>query len=157
MTVEPKDTNNLLATLTCTDPKIPTVTWTSSDESILTVDEEGYFKAGKEAGEATITATFEFNGQTYTDECLVLVRYSVESSKISDNKITLSVGKTETLEIKISPDNATIKTNTWYTEDEAIATVDANGVVTAVSPGVVTVYSLTDDGYYKSSCEVTVK
>ncbi len=157
MTVEPKGTSNLLATLTCTDPKIPVVTWSSSDESILTVDEEGYFKAGKEAGEATITASFEFNGQTYTDSCLVKVKYSVESSKMKDKKIELAAGETKALEVRVSPDNATIKTVTWHTEDEKIATVDENGVVTAVSPGEVTVYSLTDDGYFKSSCEVTVK
>ncbi len=157
MTVEPNGSDNLLATLTCTDPKLPTVTWESSDESILTVDEEGYFKAGKTAGEAIITASFEFNGKTYTDECLVKVKYTVESSKMKDKKIELSVGETKALEVKISPNNATIKTVTWYTEDEAIATVDENGVVTAVAPGVVTVYSLTDDEYYKSSCEVTVK
>ncbi len=157
MTVEPKGSDNLLATLTCADPKIPTVTWSSSDESILTVDEDGYFKAGKTEGEAIITASFEFNGQTYTDECKVQVKYSVESSKMKDKKVELGAGESATLEVKVSPDNATIKTVTWYTEDENIATVDENGVVTAVSPGVVTVYSLTDDGYYKSSCEVTVK
>ncbi len=157
MIVEPKGTNNLLATLTCTDPKAPTVTWSSSDESILTVDEEGYFKAGKTEGEAIITASFEFNGQTYTDECIVKVRYSVESSKMKDKKIELNAGETKTLEVVISPKNATVKTVTWHTEDEKIAIVDENGVVTAVSPGTVTVYSLTDDGYFKSSCEVTVK
>ncbi len=157
MMVEPKETNNLLATLTCTDPKIPTVTWVSSDESIVSVDEEGYFKAGKTEGEAVITASFEFNGQTYTDECVVKVMYPVESSKMKNKKVELNVGESETLEVKISPDNATVKTVTWHTEDESIATIDENGVVKAVAQGVVTVYSLTDDGYYKSSCEVTVK
>ncbi len=157
MTVEPKTTNNLLATLTCTDPLAPTVTWTSSDESILSVDKEGYFKANKQIGTATITASFEFNGQIYTDECLVNVKYSVESSKMKDKKLTLAVGETKALEVSVSPDNATIKTVKWYSEDEKIATVDENGNVTAKSKGTVTVYSLTDDGYYKSSCEVTVK
>ncbi len=157
MTVEPKGTDNLLATLTCTDPLAMTVMWSSSDESILTVDEDGYFKAGKEAGEATVTASFEFNGQTYTDECLVKVKYSVEASKMKDKNVTLAVGETEALEVKVSPDNATVKTVKWYSENEEIATVDENGNVTAKSAGTVTVYSLTDDGYYKSSCEVTVK
>ncbi len=157
ITVEPKGTSNLLATLTCTDPLSATVTWSSSDESIVTVDSEGYFDAGKNAGEAKITASFEFNGQTYTDECVVKVRYSVESSKMKDKKVELAVGETKALEVKISPNNATIKTVKWYSEDEKIATVDENGVVTAVSSGNVIVYSLTDDGYFKSSCEVTVK
>ncbi len=157
MTVEPKGTNNLLATLTCTDPLIPTVKWESTDESIVTVDSEGYFDAGKKTGEAKIIASFEFNGKTYTDECVIKVNHSVESSKMKDKKIELAVGETKTLEVKVSPDNATTKTVTWYSENEDIATVDENGVVTAVAAGDVIVYSLTDDGYFKSSCEVTVK
>ncbi len=157
MILEPKETNNLLATLTCTDPLKAEVTWSSSDDSIVAVDDEGYLDAGKEAGEAVITASFDFNGKTYTDECKVYVRVPVESSKLKDNSVELSVGETEALEVKISPNKATVKTVKWYTEDEKIATVDENGVVTAVAKGETVVYSLTDDGYYKSSCEVTVK
>ncbi len=157
ITLEPKGSDNLLATLTCTDPLKETVRWSSSDESIVTVDEEGYLDAGKEAGQAVITASFDFNGKTYTDECKVNVRVSVESSKLKKNDITLDVGQTKTLEVKISPNDASIKTVKWYTENEEIATVDENGVVRAISTGKTVVYSLTDDGYYKSSCEVTVK
>ena len=157
ITIEPKATDNCLATLTCSDPVNTVVTWTSSDESVLTVDEDGYFKGGKEPGEAVVTASFDFNGKTYSDECIVYVRIPVESSKISERKLTLSIGETHQLIATVGPSNATVKTVTWYTADDSIAEVDADGNVTAVSPGVVSVYSLSDDGYYKSSCEVTVK
>ena len=157
MTVEPKGSDNLQATLTCSDPLNTIVTWTSSDENIVTVDEEGYFKAGKETGEAKIIASFDFNGQTYSDECVIKVKYSVESSKMKDKKITLKVGESKQLEVSVSPKDATVQTVTWYTDDESIAAVDENGVVTAAAAGTVTVYSLTDDGYFKSTCEVTVK
>ncbi len=157
ITVEPKGTNNLLAKLTCTDPLSCKVTWKSSDESIVTVDEEGYFDATDKAGTAKIVASFEFNGETYTDECTVIVKHPVESSKTDKKDIELSVGDTEQLNVKINPSKASIKTVKWYSENEEIAVIDDNGVVTAKSSGVVTVYSLTDDGYFKSSCEVTVK
>ncbi len=157
ITVEPKGTNNLLATLTCTDPLSATVAWSSTDESIVTVDDEGYFDAGKNIGEAKIIASFEFNGRTYTDECVVKVKYSVESSKMDKKNIELSVGESRQLNVTVLPEKSTVKTVKWYSEDESIATVDENGVVTAVSAGDVIVYSLTDDGYFKSSCEVTVK
>ena len=157
MAVEPKGNNNLLATLTCDDATKYDVTWSSSDEEILTVDDEGYFKAGKKEGSAVVTASFEFNGKTYSDECIVNVKYSVESTKMSKKKLELNVGESYQLEVKFSPSKATVQTVKWYTDDERIANVDENGVVTAVSPGVVTVYSLSDDGYFKSSCEVTVK
>ncbi len=157
LTVEPKGTNNLLAKLTCTDPLNTVVTWKSSDESLITVDEEGYFDAANKTGSAKIIASFDFNGKTYTDECLVNVKYSVESSKMAEKDIELSVGETQKLNLTVLPKKATIKTVKWYSENEEIATVDENGVVTAKQSGVVTVYSLTDDGYFKSSCEVTVK
>ncbi len=157
MTVEPGGTNNLLATLTCTEPKACVVKWESSDESIVTVDEEGYFDAGKNAGKAKIIASFEFNGETYTDECVITVQYSVESSKINKKNLSLNVGETGQLVTTVSPSKATVQTVKWYSENENIATVDENGVVTAKQAGTVVVYSLTDDGYFKSSCEVTVK
>ncbi len=157
MTLAPKGTDNLLATLTCEDPLSATVKWTSSDESVVTVDEQGYLAAGKQAGEAVITAEFEFMGVRYSDSCTVHVRVSVESSTISKRKLTLNAGEEYNLSIKVSPSNATIQTVTWYSENEAIATVDDNGTVHAVAPGTVVIYALTDDGYYKSSCEVTVE
>lgn len=157
MTVEPKKGDNLLATLTCDDPVKYKVKWESSDESIVTVDEEGYFDAGQKTGEATITASFEFNGKTYSDSCKIYVRYSVESIKVSDKKLNLSVGDTHKLDVTVSPKKATVKTVKWYSENEKIATVDENGTITAVSSGTVKVYALSDDGYYKSTCEVRVK
>lgn len=158
MVIEPKGTDNLLATLSCSKPTEMTVTWTSSDDSVVTVDNEGYLKACKEDGKsAVITAEYEFNGKKYSDTCEVKVMYPVESTAMKKNKVTLAPGGEFQLELKFDPSNSTVQTATWYTEDEAVATVDENGVVKAVAPGVVTVYSLSDDGYFKSSCEVTVK
>lgn len=161
MSIEPGSDDNLLATLTCSDPAKQTVTWTSSDESIVKVDEEGYLKGGKhkvaEGKSAIITASFEFGGKTYSDSCEVFVRYPVESIAMAKRKVTLNVGDSQQLAVKISPKKATLQTVTWYTENEAVATVEADGIVHAVAPGKVTVYCLTDDGYFRSSCEVTVK
>lgn len=157
MVIEPKKSDNLTATLTCADPTKPVVKWSTSDESVVTIDDEGYMKASKEPGEATITATFEFNGKTYTDTCNVLVRVPVESMKISKRNMSLNVGDTAQLKADVSPAKATVQTKTWYSEDESVATVDENGVVTAVKSGTVVIYALSDDGYFKSSCEVTVK
>ena len=156
MSAEPKSTENLLATKTCDSPETVEVRWSSSDESVLTVDDEGYFKAGKEPGSAVITAEFDFQGKTYSDACTVNVKYSVESSAMNKKKVKLSAGETYQLSVKVGPSNATYKTVTWHTEDDNIARVDDNGLVTGVAPGKVIIYSLTDDGYFKSTCEVTV-
>ncbi len=155
--IEPKGTDNLLATLTCDNPLNYTVKWSSSDESVATVDAEGYISAAKTAGSCQITAEFEFQGKTYSDTCEVRVRVPVESVLVSDRKVEMNVGDTVTLSAKVSPSDASVRTVTWYTENADVATVDENGVITAVSAGDVKVYALSDDGYYKSTCEVIVK
>ena len=157
LVIEPKKSDNLLATLTCENPLDMTVIWTSSDESIATVDEDGYIYADKETGETVITASFEYLGKTYSDSCTVYVRVPVESMKMKKKSVDLDVGESFTLETKISPSKATVKTVKWYSEDESIAVVDDNGVVTAKKQGEVIVYAISDDGYYRSTCEVTVK
>ena len=151
------DTDNLIATLICDDPTQYGATWTSSDESVVSVDDEGYLKAGKEPGKATITAEYEFGGKTFSDSCEVSVLNAVESIRLSRRHMKLAVGGTGTLKAIFSPGKATVKTVKWYSENESVATVDENGVVTAVSPGKAVIYALSDDGYFRSSCEVNVK
>ena len=80
-----------------------------------------------------------------------------ESFNIKPFVIEPTTGETFTLSTKVSPGKATIQTVKWYSENEAIATVDENGVVTAIGKGEVIVYALSDDGYYRSTCEVTVE
>ncbi len=155
--IEPKSTDNLLATLTCEDPLAMTVTWVSSDESIATVDSDGYIGTTAKTGEAVITAEYEYLGKKYSDTCTVIVKTPVESVKMSKKNVDLTVGDTFTLSTKISPKKATIQTVKWFSENESIATVNENGVVTAVAEGNVIVYALTDDGYFRSTCEVTVE
>lgn len=155
--IEPGSTDNLLASLTCEDPLAMTVTWTSSDESIASVDADGYISTGTATGEAVVTATFDYLGKTYSDSCTVVVKTPVESMKMSKKSVRLSQGDEFTLSVEISPKKATIRTVKWYSEDETVASVDENGVVTAHNSGKTIVYALSDDGYYRSTCEVTVE
>lgn len=162
VSVEPKKRDELVANRVQTDPECK-VTWTSSDENVVTVDDEGFLKAGKQPGEATITASMEFGGKTYSDSCKVNVKVSVQYLRVNKHKLRLNAGESETLKARVSADQKgfsferpTVTTVTWYTTDESVATVDENGTVTALAPGTATVYALSDDGYYKSSCDVTV-
>lgn len=131
--------------------------WQSSDPAVCAVDGDGYLKAGRDFGEAVISASFELDGVTYTGECAVHVKVPVEKNSLNREKLRLAPGETKQLKAKVSPNNAAYKDVVWYTEDGAVAAVDADGVVTAVAPGKTVVYALTVDGYYRSSCAVTVK
>ena len=155
MTVEPKKTQAIKHDKPEGLPAA--VHWESSDESVLTVDEESYVKAGKTPGEAVVTVTAEYGGRVYTDSVTVYVRKPVEKLQFNKYDLTLGVGEAFTLKATVSPRKASIQTVTWYSEDESVARVDENGVVTAVSPGKTVIYALSDDGYFRSSCEVNVK
>lgn len=67
----------------------------------------------------------------------------------------VAVGKTITLVPTVAPSNATTKTVTWESDDDAIATV-ADGVVTGVAEGTATITVKTTDGNKTATCEVTV-
>lgn len=151
------NSSNIIARLVCDDPVNYTINWKSSNPDVCDVDKDGYLKSYKQVGTATITASFEFGGKTFSSDCVIDVREAVTDMKLNKRSIKLDVGDTYQLEAKIKPSDATIKTVKWYTFDESIAKVDENGVVTAVSPGTVKVFAITDNGSYRSTCEVTVK
>lgn len=159
LVIEPGNSDNLLATVVCDDPVTysANVKWSSSDESVATVDERGYIYATDKTGEVIITAEVEYQGKVYSDECTVYVRVPVESMKMKTKKAELNVGETAELEVQISPKKATEQSVRWHSENEEIATVDENGVVTAVAPGNVIIFAVSNDGDFKSTCEVTVK
>ncbi len=85
------------------------------------------------------------------------VKIKAESIKLSKTSIELTVGKTETLTAAIQPENASVKTVTWNSENPGIAKVDEYGTITAVSAGKTTVYCKTTDGSVTGKCDVLVK
>ncbi len=156
MTVETGSTEVLKAKLTCDDPATYDVVWTSSDESVITVDEQGYLKAKKVYGDSVITASFTFQGKQYSDSCLVHVGVPAEGVDLSKGKLSLKTGESVQIEAIFNPKNTTNTKCYWYSEDESVAKVDENGLVTAVSAGSTVIYVITDYGNYYSSCKTEV-
>ena len=108
-----------------------TVTFKSSNEAVAAVNAQGVV-AGIAPGTATITATTS-NGKTATAEIKV-ESIPVTAIKISGNS-EITVGGTTALTATITPDNASDKTVTWSSKNEAVAKVNASGVVTGVDAG----------------------
>ena len=81
---------------------------------------------------------------------------SVTGVRLNNNTLTLTVGETERLIAAVLPENATNQNVTWHSNNTAVATVNAQGVVNAVSPGTTTITVRTADGGREATATVTV-
>ena len=85
-----------------------------------------------------------------------LVPVKVTGVKLNKSSKSLTIGDTFTLTATVKPNNATDKSVTWSSSNTSVATVDENGVVTAVSEGTATITATASNGV-KADCTVTVK
>lgn len=148
---------SLKATLIPSDVLDKTITWSSSNSSIVTVNSNGKITA-KALGEAIIVAK-NISGNKEAS-CKVTVKkrtIPVQSVVINMKKITLEVGKKYGLIAKVKPTNADNQNVSWSSNDKNIAVVDANGVVTAIGSGTTSIIATSEDGNKTKSCLVVVK
>lgn len=82
---------------------------------------------------------------------------SVTGVTLDESSSTIVVGDTRDLTETVEPDNATDQTVTWNSSDPSVATVDSNGLITAVSVGTATITVTTNDGGFTASTDVTVE
>ena len=128
------------------------VTWSSSNPTTVKV-ENGKLTALQE-GSATITA--KCGNKTAT--CTVTVQkadITAESVTLDLSSMELAVGGTARLTATVKPDEATVKTVQWSSSDDSVATVAADGTVTAVKEGTATITAKC--GEKSADCTVTVK
>ena len=178
-----KDLDAKLVPADATDVKLA---YESSDESVATVDETGKVTAVAN-GECTITtyvtaktedaeaselsavaveaadseetddsvatmpedlaamdSAFGVVPENLKAETKVTVTTNVESVTLDKTEGVLTVGNTVTVTATVTPDTATNASVTWSSSDEAIATVDSEGKITAVAPGTATITATSD-------------
>ena len=147
----------LVATVTPENATHKDVVWSSSDESVATVEQNGKVTA---VSEGTTIITVTANGMSAT--CKVTVKEEsvevIEVCKIKLNKQYAKLMKNDVLTLRatITPANATDKTVVWSSSDESVATVEQNGKVTAVGKGTVTITATSSNGKI-ATCKITVE
>ena len=110
-----------------------TVEWTSSDESVATVDATGMVVAVS-AGEADITASVTDSEMSAV--CKVTVKVAAKDITVPDNlDVKLNDGNETSIEATISPADATDVEVGYASTDEAVAAVDKDGKVQVRQPG----------------------
>ncbi len=75
---------------------------------------------------------------------------------ISPETTEMKVGETFTLSAIVLPESAPVKTVVWSSSNASVATVSETGIVTAITPGQVTITAALTDGSALDTCQITV-
>ena len=146
----------LTATILPANATDTTFSWSSVNDTIASVDADGVVTAIK-PGTATIVATTTDGGLTAESVITVTAKtVSVTGIEVSPASIEVEEGMNTTLTATILPANATDPSFSWSSVNDTIASVDSEGVVTAIKPGTATIIATSTDGGFTAESVITV-
>lgn len=145
-------TQKLSVIVTPSNASNQSLSYTSSNSNVATVDSEGNVK-GITVGEAYITVSAA--GYQAVANIKVINTISLNSISISKN-LQLKEQSSSTLNVTFNPSNATNKKVTWKSSNPNVATVDSSGNVKAIAPGTATITVISSDGGKVATCNVEV-
>ncbi len=146
----------LIATITPDGVTSKKVNWSSSNNSIATVNENGLVTAIS-PGDAVITATTT-DGSNLSASCYVTVIQLATSISLKETDAIIYTGNSLQLAATVLPSTTSNPSVTWSSSNTNVATVSSSGLVTAKSTGNAVITANTSDGSNLSaSCNVTVK
>lgn len=137
---------------TATNKKI---TWKSNNPKVISVNKKGIASV-KHYGTATIFAYASDGSGKYAMK-KITVEVPLKKITFKDRSISLVKGKKKTLKPIFKPANATFKDVTWESADAAVASVDENGMVTAVGSGKTLIKCKSSVYGVVGTCRVSVK
>lgn len=137
------DRFQLQADITPDDVDDPSITWSSSDDSVAAISSDGSVQL-RSVGKATLEATAS-NGKV--GKVTVQVKEKVvETVEISDDQLDIFLGDQYQLEAVVSPSDATYPELTWTAEDPDIVTVLSDGKIQGNSCGQTTITAMAVNG-----------
>jgi uncharacterized protein YjdB len=154
-TVGVNNTKKLTATVAPANATNKTVSWSSSDTTIIKVDANGLL-TGKSPGTAVITVTTQDGAKTAN---ITATSVNVLLNSVTLNRSVLSLGKGDTATIKavVLPANASNKAVSWRSTDTTVASVSAAGFITTRKVGsAIIIATAVDSGHAADSLPLTV-
>lgn len=150
---------NLTTTISPSNAADKSLTWTSSNTSVATVDDNGKVTAVSK-GTATVRSTANDGSGKYAS-CSVTVKRLVSEITLDKTSIILYRGEADAIETvvaTVSPSDANNRNITWTSSNTSVASVSSSGVVTGQTPGTTTITAAAQDGSgVKTTCEVEVR
>ena len=123
----------LSAEVSPADASLTKIVWSSSDERIATVDENGVV-TGVGRGNARIVAAAQ-DGSGSRASMNIKVTQGIQGITLDQTDVTVAAGKTVVLRAKVEPANADDRDVVWTSSDESVATVNRQGRVSGVALG----------------------
>jgi len=146
--------HTLTTTLTPSNATSATLAWSSSDATIVTVDQTGKLEAIK-VGETTITV--KNSDGTVSSNCKVVVKpISANQIVLDKTSLTMIIGTKDKLNVRFVPTNTTNQKITWTTSNPLIVKVDHEGNIEASATGDAIIMATTEDGKTTAECKILV-
>ncbi len=150
------DSYQFIVTLKPDNASDKTLAWSSSDESVATVDNSGKVTAVSE-GKATVTVKTSNSAQSASCDITVkAAAISVTGVNIDSWIINIGVNETAAIAYTIQPEDATNKEVTFSSDNTDVVAVDSEGTLVGISSGSAKVTVTTVDGGFSSVCTVNV-
>ncbi len=133
-----------------------TLSWSSSDENVATVDNSGKVTA---ISEGKVTITVKTSNPAQSASCDITVKAAsipVTGVNIDSWIINIGVNETAAIAYTIQPEDATNKEVTFSSDNTDVVAVDSEGTLVGVSSGSAKVTVTTVDGGFSSICTVNV-
>lgn len=156
LTLAPGTSETVVAQILPDNASSKSVAWSTSDSTVATVNSKGSITAVKEGSCTIIAKATDGSGQKAV--CKVTVVNPVTSVVLNAHSISWNVGKKAHFYPTVTPDTATNTAVVYTSSNPKVATVDENGLLTAVSAGTCTITCTATDGSGKyDTCTVKVK
>jgi glucosylceramidase len=149
------NTTQLNATIAPANATNTGVTWASSNTSVASVSSTGLV-TGVGAGTATISVTTLDGNKTATAAITVTV-IGTTGISVSPTSASFFATQTQQLTASVLPANASNKSLTWASSNTAVASVNANGLVTGIAQGTATITVKTVSGNFTATTAITIK
>ncbi len=157
LTIDEGSQLQLNATIEPANATNQSVSWTSDDPNIVSVNAEGEI-TGLKAGITQINAISDDGSYIATVTVNVeAVIVGVTGIVLNQSSIVLEVGEANQLDATIEPSNASNTDVVWVSFDETIASVDNQGNILGIAAGTTIISVVTVDGSFSAEISVEVK